>query len=51
MNENDYLIITNYDYQKEFGVIANNKVIEQLISKLKSSDINLSDDKYVNYIV
>lgn len=39
MDEDDYLVITNYDYQKEFGLIGNSKIIENLTEKLRKLNL------------
>ena len=34
MNQDDYVLITNHDYQKEFGVAGESKTIDKLIERL-----------------
>ena len=48
MNEDDYVIATNHDYQEEFGLAGKAEIIEQIISKF--NELNLAEyeiDKYV----
>ena len=47
INEDDYLIITNHDYQEEFGLVGNYKIIEVLIKQLKG--LNLQSFKEEEY--
>ena len=41
MNEDDYLLVTNHDYQEYFGICGNENIINQIINKFKI--INLSE--------
>ncbi|WP_240642375.1 metallophosphoesterase family protein [Nonlabens xiamenensis] len=41
MNEDDYLIATNHDYQEHFGLTGKAEIIEQII--LKFNDLNLAE--------
>lgn len=47
MNEGDYLLITNHDYQKEFGLIGNDYVIEALIERFRR--LNLKSFEEIKY--
>ena len=48
LNENDYLIITNHDYQSEFGVIGNSQIIAKLIERLKKLNLNSFEEEKLN---
>lgn len=37
LNPDDYVLITNHDYQKEFGIAGNIEVIERLIVRLNNN--------------
>lgn len=39
INEDDYLLITNHSYQKEFGLIGNDRILEKLTEKLLELNI------------
>lgn len=41
MNEDDYLIATNHDYQNEFGLTGNVEIIEQVVSRF--NEMNLEE--------
>jgi hypothetical protein len=37
LNKDDYVLITNHDYQKEFGIAAESKTIDKLIERLNEN--------------
>jgi hypothetical protein len=37
LNPDDYVLITNHDYQKEFGVAASGKIIDKLTERLNEA--------------
>ena len=41
MNQDDYVIATNHDYQEQFGLTGRAEIIEQIISKF--NDLNLAE--------
>ena len=48
MNEDDYLIATNHDYQEQFGVCGKTNIIEQIVSKF--SELNLNEYETEKYV-
>ena len=48
MNEDDYLIATNHDYQEQFGVSGKADIIDKIISKFEKANLNEFElEKYV----
>jgi hypothetical protein len=48
LHESDYVLVTNYDYQKEFGVVASKELCGVLTAKLKQAGFeNLEIEEYV----
>jgi hypothetical protein len=37
LNDDDYILITNHDYQTQFGIASKNKITESLVQKLTDS--------------
>ncbi|OKL41125.1 hypothetical protein [Pontibacter flavimaris] len=37
LHEPDYILVTNYDYQKEFGIVASKEICAALIARLKQA--------------
>ncbi len=48
INEDDYVIATNHDYQEQFGLTGKAEIIEQIISKF--NDLNLEEYETEKYI-
>lgn len=48
LHGSDYILVTNYDFQNEFGVTARKEICESLIEKLKSA--NFKDFQTEEYI-
>ena len=44
LNPQDFLIITNHDYQTEFGVIGNKLTIDKILKILRQMDLNNYDE-------
>ena len=47
IDSDDYLIVTNHDYQTEFGITGRKNIIEILKSKFK--DLGLKNYEEINY--
>lgn len=47
IDKDDYLIITNYDYQSEFGIIGKKSIIESLLVRFR--EMRLDDYEEENY--
>ncbi|PHR87938.1 MAG: hypothetical protein COA80_18470 [Leeuwenhoekiella sp.] len=47
INEDDYIIATNHDYQEQFGLTGKKEIIEQIISKL--NEMALQEYEIENY--
>ena len=43
LNESDYVLVTNHDYQSEFGVTADRKIINVLLDRLNQQDFGAFD--------
>jgi len=48
MNEDDFVIATNHDYQEQFGLTGKAKIIEQILSKF--NDLNLAEYETEKYV-
>ena len=48
LNADDYLIVTNHDFQEEFGITGSININQQILKKLK--DLNLSEYAAEEYI-
>lgn len=48
MNNDDYLLVTNYDYQKEFGLVGNYRIIKELIEKLRMLKLKSFEEEKFN---
>ena len=48
MNQDDYVIATNHDYQEQFGLTGKAEIIEQIISKF--NDLNLAEYETEKYV-
>lgn len=48
MNRDDFLLITNHDYQKEFGLIGESEVIEKLLMKFRQMNLESYEEIQIN---
>ena len=45
LNKDDYILITNHDYQRDFGITANEQIIDKIFEILKEEN-NYKEEKF-----